>query len=321
VNSDASGFTLAGFNVNGLGADIAIAINSATNVSICNNKITNCDTGISTNIKCQIMGNVISASDVAMDIYNTGQCIIKNNEILSSGIILDYCMANEILYNRFDDITGDAIYITNGAYQKVQNNFVRSASQYSIAGATSLLNITENVWTSSSGVSINLSSSNSSYIYHNNFSGTSYSFDVPGSFYWDNGSQEGSFWSNYVTGGSLPHEGKDYFPLSSRPVSPFFITSSDGTVRFITDVEGNNIKITDTVTNGSQSGLRFGTAASLSSTGILQCNQLLTGSGKWMDDEDNLDSCFVWKNPEGKAMIVVTPDSTVRIRGQMTPKM
>ncbi|MBN1186504.1 MAG: M4 family metallopeptidase [Bacteroidales bacterium] len=321
VNSGGSGFTLAGFNLNGLGTYTPITINSATNVSICNNKITNCDTGIATNIKCQIMGNVISASDVAMDIYNTGQCIIKDNEILTSGIILDYCMANEILYNRFDGITDDAIYITNGAYQKVQNNFIRSASQYSIAGATSLLNITENVLTSSSGVSFDLSSSNSGYIYHNNFSGPSYSFDVPGSFYWDNGSQEGSFWSNYVSGGSLPHEGKDYYPLSSRPVSPFFITSSDGTVRFITDVEGNNVKITDTVSSGSQSGLRIGTAASLSSTGILQCNQLLTGSGKWLDDEENLDGCFVWKNPEGKAMIVVAPDSTVRIRGQMTPKM
>ncbi|MBN2038380.1 MAG: M4 family metallopeptidase [Chitinispirillaceae bacterium] len=324
IDSDGSGFTLAGFNVNGLGAANGISIDNATMVAICNNKITNSQTGILSNVRCQIIGNsFFNCSNQSLTIQYAGQSVVKDNDFQNKGMTLDGCMFGTIVSgNRLDGIGGSGIFINGGAWQYVVYNLFQGISSYTVTGETNSPQITGNVFNSTYAVPFNLGGSHYGSIYTNSFIGASYNVSsVPSDFYWDNESQ-GNFWIDYFPGAPIPFKGKDNYPLANRLVSPFIITSGTD-VRMITNVNGENVKITGMVNNELMPipGLQFGSKASLSAEGTLWCSQFLPGSDKWLDTPGNLNGCLVWTNAAGQPVIAVSPDGAFRTRGQLTPEM
>jgi len=336
VSSGATGFTMAGFTINGGGSAARGVTVNEDDVSISNNRIKNCDTGISVNsgLRCRIIGNIVTGcSGANVLLVSTHDCTVSDNELLDRGIkYVSSAGGNSILRNRFDQITGHgiALDLSGGAWPDISYNFLRNISQNSIDGVTNSLTLCSNVWTSPSGVSVNLGSGAiGGFIYNNNFSGPSYSITIGSGIYWRDVNYKGNFWNNYtgqdtdqdsVGETSLPHEGVDYYPLMYRPVSPFVFSHTD-TIRMMSTVTGEDFRIRDTVKTGAtQSGFRFGTKASLSTSGILQCSQHLSGSGKWMNTPGNLNGCLVWWNVMGVPVMCVDTSGVVRTSGSLTPK-
>jgi len=336
VSSGATGFTMAGFTINGGGSAARGVTVNEDDVSISNNRIKNCDTGISVNsgLRCRIIGNIVTGcSGANVLLVSTHDCTVSDNELLDRGIkYVSSAGGNSILYNLFDKITGHGITLnlTGGANPGIYYNFLKSISQNSINGTAYSMTVSSNVLTSPSGVLIDMGTGNmGGSIYNNNFSGPSYSFTLDSNVNWHDVNGKGNFWSNYtgqdtdadsVGETNLPHQGVDSFPLMYRPVSPFVFSHTD-TIRMMSTVTGEDFKIRDTVTTDTaQSGLRFGTKASLSTNGKLQCSQHLAGSGKWLNTSGNLNGCLVWWNLQGQPVMCVDTGGVVRISGSLTPK-